>query len=135
MLALRQDMLHGFQMLLKKHGFTAAAALSLALGIGANTIIFSLINGTLLKPLAFPDPDRLMVVWTTPLDHPDQRNNVNVSTFFAVRDRNRFVVRESDTDPAELAYIDSGPGPWRGLLGRREGVPPGEPEYYAKLPG
>jgi putative ABC transport system permease protein len=88
MLALRQDMLHGFQMLLKKPGFTAAAALSLALGIGANTIIFSLINGTLLKPLAFPDPDRLMVVWTTPLDHPDQRNNVNVSTFFAVRDRN-----------------------------------------------
>ncbi len=87
MLALRQDMLHGFQMLLKKPGFTAAAALSLALGIGANTIIFSLINGTLLKPLAFPDPDRLMVVWTTPLDHPDQRNNVNVSTFFAVRDR------------------------------------------------
>jgi putative ABC transport system permease protein len=88
MLALRQDMLHGFQMLLKKPGFTAAAALSLALGIGANTVIFSLINGTLLRPLAFPDPDRLMVVWTSPLDHPDQRNNVNVSTFFAVRDRN-----------------------------------------------
>lgn len=88
MLALRQDMLHGFQMLLKKPGFTAAAALSLALGIGANTVIFSLINGTLLRPLSFPEPDNLMVVWTVPIDHPDQRNNVNVSTYFAIRDHN-----------------------------------------------
>lgn len=79
---LRQDALHGFQMLLKTPGLTTVAALSLALGIGANTVIFSLINGTLLRPLAFPDPDRLVVIWKVPLDHPDQRNNVNVSILF-----------------------------------------------------
>ncbi len=85
---LRQDLLHGFQMLLKKPGFTAAAALSLALGIGANTIVFSLINGTLLKPLTFREPDRLIAAWTVPLDHPDQRNNVNYPTFAGIRDHN-----------------------------------------------
>ncbi len=52
-------------------------------------MIFSLINGTLLRPLAFSGPDRLVVVWTVPLGHPDQRNNVNVSTYLAIRDRNR----------------------------------------------
>jgi putative ABC transport system permease protein len=88
MTSLWQDLLHGFQMLLKKPGLTAVAALSLALGIGANTVIFSLINGTLLRPLAFMDPDRLVVVWKTPVGHPDQRNNVNVSSYFAIRDHN-----------------------------------------------
>ena len=88
MTSLWQDLLHGFQMLLKKPGLTAVAALSLALGIGANTVIFSLINGTLLRPLAFADPDRLVVVWKVPVGHPDQRNNVNVSSYFAIRDHN-----------------------------------------------
>ncbi len=88
MTSLWQDMMHGFQMLLKKPGLTAVAALSLALGIGANTVIFSLINGTLLRPLAFADPDRLVVVWKVPVGHPDQRNNINVSSYFAIRDHN-----------------------------------------------
>jgi putative ABC transport system permease protein len=88
MTSLWQDLVHGFQMLLQKPALTAVAALSLALGIGANTVIFSLINGTLLRPLAFADPDRLVVVWKTPIGHPDQRNNPNVSTYFAIRDHN-----------------------------------------------
>jgi putative ABC transport system permease protein len=89
MTSLWQDMVHGFAMLLKKPGLTAVAALSLALGIGANTVIFSLINGTLLRPLAFSEPDRLVVVWKVPIGKPDQTNAVNVSTFFAIRDRNK----------------------------------------------
>jgi putative ABC transport system permease protein len=82
-----QDAVYGFRMLLKKPGFTAIAALSLALGIGANTVIFSLINTTLLRPLGFSHPDRLVVVWTVPLQHKDQRNGVNGSTYFYFRDK------------------------------------------------
>ena len=89
MTTLWQDIIYGFRMLVKKPGFTVVAALSLALGIGANTVVFSLIDATLLRPLAFPDSDKMVVVWTVPLQHPDQRNNVNVSSYYVFRDRNR----------------------------------------------
>jgi putative ABC transport system permease protein len=84
-----QDAIYGFRLLVKRPGFTVVAALSLALGIGANTVVFSLINGTLLRPLSFPDPSKMMVIWSAPLNRPDQRNNVNVSSYFAYRDRSQ----------------------------------------------
>ena len=71
-----QDLLYGFRMLLKKPGFTIVAALSLGLGIGANATIFSIINATLLSDLPYPDADRLMVLWTAPLNRPGIRNSV-----------------------------------------------------------
>jgi putative ABC transport system permease protein len=84
-----QDIAYGFRLLLKKPGFTAVAALSLALGIGANTVIFSLINTTLLRPLGFREPDRLVVLWSVPLQHKDQRNNVTVLTYYHFRDKSQ----------------------------------------------
>jgi len=74
-------------MLLKKPGFTIVAALSLALGIGANTVIFSLINTTLLRPLPFADSGKLVVIWTVPLKDRTQRNNVNISSYYSLRDK------------------------------------------------
>jgi hypothetical protein len=58
------DLKFAFGQLLRNPGFTAVAVLTLALGIGANTAMFSLINAAMLRALPFVDPDRLMVVWS-----------------------------------------------------------------------
>ena len=60
------DLKHGCRVLLKTPGFALSAIIVLALGIGANTAIFGIVNGVLLRPLPFAEPDRLVQLWHTP---------------------------------------------------------------------
>src|SRR5687767_11036346 len=70
MAELREDLRFAIRLLRKNPGFTAVAVLTLALAIGANTAIFSVVNGVLLRPLPFSEPERLFRVFRKA---PDQR--------------------------------------------------------------
>jgi len=63
----RQDLRYGFRALLRNPGFSVVAILALALGIGPNSAIFTMVNAVLLKPLPMPEPNRVVMIWQTKL--------------------------------------------------------------------
>jgi putative ABC transport system permease protein len=86
------DLKFGLRQLRKSRGFTLVAVLTLALGIGANTAIFSVINGVLLRPLPFPNPDQLLVLGghnTRGSSQAGRLDTISFPEFFDLRSRNR----------------------------------------------
>ncbi|MBW3551992.1 MAG: ABC transporter permease [Gemmatimonadetes bacterium] len=84
--SLLKDVRIAARSLLRARGFTAAAALTLALGIGANTAIFSAVNAVLLSPLPFADPDRLTVLWLNNQREDIQRDVTSYPSFLEWRE-------------------------------------------------
>ncbi len=85
---LRQDLRFAGRILKKNSGFTLVAVLTIALGIGATSGILALVNAVLIRPVPFPDPDRVVLVWET---QPKQNNRTRLATladFLDWRDRN-----------------------------------------------
>ena len=78
---LLQDLRYGWRTLAKGRGFTAVVVATLALGIGANTVIFSVVNELFLKPLRYPEPDRLVNVWQAEARQPDDINILSAPNF------------------------------------------------------
>jgi putative ABC transport system permease protein len=83
------DILYGARLLARKPLFTLMIALSLAVGIGLNTAIFTLMNAILLRSLPFRDADRVVTLFTIPPRHPEQPSGVSVPLLFAWKEQAR----------------------------------------------
>jgi putative ABC transport system permease protein len=101
---LLQDVRYGFRNLRRNRGFVVVTILTLALGIGANTTIFSVINNTLLKPIPFPDPNRLVLVWETFGKGPDNENIVSAPNFWDFQRQSRSFESMAIFDSAGRGY-------------------------------
>jgi putative ABC transport system permease protein len=97
---LLQDVRYAFRMLAKNPGFAAIATLTLALGIGANTAIFSVVNAVLLRPLPYRDPARLVLMNEETKQLPGM--SVAYPTYLDWRNRNRSFERISAVQPAQF---------------------------------
>ncbi len=84
-----QDIRYGLRSLLKRPGATAVALVTLALGIGVNTAIFSAVNSVLLRPLPLKDPDRVVSIWEHTLRFGINQNEVAPANFFDLRNQNQ----------------------------------------------
>jgi putative ABC transport system permease protein len=102
---LRQDLQYAMRRLLKNPGFTAIAVMTLALGIGANSAIFSVINAVLFRPLPFPEPDRLVGVYQV---WKGSRAVMSPSNFLDIRQQTQTLEDAAAIDSTEFTLTGAG---------------------------
>ena len=114
---LSQDLRYGLRMLLKNPGFTIVAIIALALGIGANTAIFSVVNTVLLRPLPYKDPDRLVMVWEDNSKQGFPRDTPAAANYIDWRNQNH--VFEGMAAMVEISFNLTGAGDPERIDGQR----------------
>jgi putative ABC transport system permease protein len=112
-----QDLRYGIRALLKNPGFTLIAAAALALGIGANAAIFSVVDAVLLRPLPYEEPERLVWLWEKNLQRGRPRNAISPAAFAAYRDQTH-VFEEVGASRDQL-YNLTGAGEPESVIGYR----------------
>lgn len=103
-----QDLRYAVRMLLKNPGFTIIAVLTLALGIGANTAIFSIVNAVLLRELPFADANRIVTLWENNSVDGLERDDVSPANFLDWRERQRSFEQLAFANPNGLDYVGDG---------------------------
>src|ERR1041385_5791167 len=88
MISLFQDLRFGFRMLARNPVFALVAIVTLAFGIGANTAIFSVVDAVLLRPLPYPEPNRLVFLWSTMKSQGVPTSGSAIPDYYAWRDQN-----------------------------------------------
>ena len=114
---LRHDLRYAARLQRKNPGFTIVAIIALALGIGANTAIFSVVNTVLLRPLPYKDPERLVMVWEDATKHGYPRDTPAAANFVDWRDQNE--VFEGMSAIVDTSFNLTGSGDPERLEGRR----------------
>jgi putative ABC transport system permease protein len=103
-----QDLRYSVRMLRRNPGFAAVAILTLAIGIGVNIVIFSVVNGILLKPLPFPDSHRIVTIWETDANRNVTRGVASAPEFLEWRDMNHVFQELSASRALSFAITGSG---------------------------
>jgi putative ABC transport system permease protein len=102
-----QDVRYGVRSLAKNPGFAVVAILTLALGIGANTAIFSVVNGVLLRPLPYPNPEQ--IVWFEDVQPKLSSAPLSAPEFIAYRDHNHTLSQIAAYRPLNFTFTGQGP--------------------------
>jgi predicted permease len=102
------DLRYAVRTLLKKPGFAAIVVLALGIGIGANTAIFSVVNGVLLRPLPYPEPDRIVMVWMNNTRMKVDQDIHSYANYVDYRDQNQSFEQIAAYSGVSLNLIGSG---------------------------
>jgi putative ABC transport system permease protein len=105
---LLKDIRFGVRGLLKRPGFTLVVVITLALGIGLNAAVFSLINAVLLRPLAYRDADRLVTLWQNNLKAGVQRNDVSPANFIDWSEQSQSFEAIAGIEPFAFSMLGEG---------------------------